>query len=87
MNQKTLNISIVAPCFEDFECVNSIVRELADVQMNINHGNSNIKILIVNDSPWIIPKQKPQSPDHIQISCLQLPFNVGHQTAIACGIK
>ena len=87
MNQSILKISIVVPCFEDFDCVESIINELKDVQKRINQGYCTIKILVVNDSPWTIPREKPHLPENIDALCLQLPFNVGHQTAIGCGIK
>jgi hypothetical protein len=87
MNPKTFNVAVVVPCFEDFACVQPLVDELEQVQQQISDKNSMIKVLVVNDSPWIIPDKKPLLPDNIYLSCLQLPFNVGHQTAIACGIK
>ena len=87
MNQRMLKILIVVPCFEDFDCINPMIDELTEVQKYINRGNSSIKVLVVNDSPWVIPKEKPHLPENIDALCLQLPFNVGHQTAIACGIK
>jgi len=79
------NITIIIPCYNDWECLNIL---LPNIDKSIINQNYTFRVLIINDSPLIKNNLKIKNINNIKsIDILNLKKNVKAQIAIATGLE
>ena len=79
-----LEIAIIIPVYNDWESLNLL---LTRIELNIeNKINGSYCIIIINDSSLINYSSRDFEDKNYQIHIINLNKNMGHQSAIACGL-
>ncbi len=79
----SLNITILTPCFNDWDCLYQLTERVQNVLKNTQF--SNYKIVVVDDCSSTEPQIEKLQNHPIEI--IHLNKNLGHQKAIAIGLS
>ncbi len=85
MTESTCSLHIVMPCYYDSSSVRSIIIEILGNQA-LRDKYSKINFLIVDDSAGL-DIQFTELAEFSEVSILSLPVNMGHQSALAIGLR
>lgn len=77
------NITIVTPVFNDWDCLQHLVINIAKALENKVHT---IRLVVVNDCSIELPSNTFEVPNNMMFDQLNLITNIGHQRAILTGL-
>jgi glycosyltransferase involved in cell wall biosynthesis len=85
MTTSSSDVAIVVPCFNDWDCLLLLIEELG----NLSVEDQITRLIVVNDASEnaLVSLNALQSDSKMKIDVVNLRTNMGHQFAIAIGIR
>lgn len=77
------NVTIVTPVYNDWECLNYLV---SDIAKTLENTVAKIHVLAVNDCSTELPPEVISLPPNVTLERIDLITNIGHQRAIVIGL-